>query len=123
MDRGQDQVVLIKQWNAGLVNRGVRRIERKLGQEALARRIAGRNLFKLNQISATNFRVLMDPFEMWIVPDAGKLEICRPCGLADVSDHLNERGPVGTGARWGGKVAQRAYWVGGLRDSVEHTLC
>src|SRR6516162_5951680 len=51
VDRGQDQVILIKQRYTGLVAGGVRRVERELGQEALARRVAAGNLLELNQIS------------------------------------------------------------------------
>ena len=38
MDGGEDQVVLVELRHAGLVAGGVRRVERQLGQEALARR-------------------------------------------------------------------------------------
>ena len=36
MNRGKDQVILIEAWHARLVTRGVRRIERQLGEKALA---------------------------------------------------------------------------------------
>jgi hypothetical protein len=48
MDRRQDQVVLIEQWDAGRVTGGTRRIERKCSQKGLARRITAGELFKLS---------------------------------------------------------------------------
>ena len=52
MDRRQDQVVLVEQRRAGLVAGRVRRIERQLGQEALAGRVAGGDARELREVGA-----------------------------------------------------------------------
>jgi hypothetical protein len=122
MDRGQDQVVLIKSREARLVTRGVRRIERKLGQEALTRRIAGRNLFKLNQISMTNFRVLMDTFQMRLIPKAREFEVSGPSGFAEFSNRLNKGSPIGTGSGRDRHIPQRCARVRAFRKCVQHTV-
>jgi len=36
MNRGEDQVILVEEWHARLITRSIRRIERQLGEEALA---------------------------------------------------------------------------------------
>jgi hypothetical protein len=46
MNRREDQVVLVEKWHARLITRSIRRIERQLGEEALAalrRERAGRS--------------------------------------------------------------------------------
>ena len=50
MDRREDQIVLVEQRHARLIAGGIRRVERQLGQEALARRIAGGDLLELQQV-------------------------------------------------------------------------
>ena len=60
VDGGEDQIVLILQRDAGLGAGRIRRIQRQLGQEPLARRIAGRDLFELQQITASEFGIFVD---------------------------------------------------------------
>ena len=82
MDGREDQIVLVEQRHAGLVAGGVRRVERQFGQEALARRIAGRDLLELQQVGLADRGVLVDAFEMRLVPAARPLELGRPAGCA-----------------------------------------
>ena len=56
MDGREDQIVLVEQRRAGLVAGGVRRIERQLGQEPLARRIARGDLLELHEIGLRALR-------------------------------------------------------------------
>src|SRR5262249_6422168 len=82
VDRRQDEKILVKQRNSCEVARGVRRIERQLGQEALTRRVSAGDLFKLDQIRPTGYGVLMNAIEMRIVPKAHQFQFrgpsCRP---------------------------------------------
>jgi hypothetical protein len=50
VDGGEDEIILILQRHAGLIAGGVGRIEGKLGEEALTRRIAGGDLLQLDEI-------------------------------------------------------------------------
>jgi hypothetical protein len=61
-------------------------------------------LFKLNEVGATDLRVLMDALKMRVIPQARNLDICGPCSLAEVSDCFNEGGPVGPSAGRGGQI-------------------
>jgi hypothetical protein len=101
MDRRQDQIVLVKQRNTSLATGGVGRIERKLGQEALTRGIAARNLFKLDQIRSADFRVFVDALKMRLIPETREFEIARPFGIAKASNRLDKRGPISAGSSWG----------------------
>ena len=42
---------------------------------------------------------------LWLIPNAGELQIDRPTGIAGISDHLDKRDPIGAGKRWGEQVA------------------
>ena len=80
MDGREDQIILVEQRRAGLVAGGVRRIERQFGQEALARRIAGRDLLELQEIGLAHRGVVVDAFEMRLVPAARLRDLRRPAG-------------------------------------------
>ena len=68
VDRRQDQIVLVEQGNAGLVAGGVGRIERQFGEEAFSGRIGARNLLELDKVGAPDLGILMDSFQMRLVP-------------------------------------------------------
>src|SRR5439155_26264715 len=78
MDCRKDQQILVEQRRPGLVAGRVRRIERELRQEPLSRGISTRNLFELDQVGAPRDGVLMQAFEMWLVPHTGAREFSRP---------------------------------------------
>ena len=85
MDGGQDQIVLVEQRDAGLVAGRVRRIERQLGEEALARRIAAGDLLELDQVGAPCLGVFVSSFQVRFVPEPGAFEIRRPVRMAVIS--------------------------------------
>ncbi len=62
MDGGEDEVILVEQRRPRLVAGGVGRVERQLGQEALARGIAGGDLLELEQVGG-GCGVLVDAFQ------------------------------------------------------------
>ena len=78
MDRGQDEVVLIEVRRARFFARRVKRIQRKVCQRALSRRIACCNLFEMHKIGAACGCILVHPFEMRLVPQPRALDIRRP---------------------------------------------
>src|SRR5439155_23429652 len=93
VDSREVQVVLIKERYAGLVAGRIGRIERQLGEEALARRIAAGSLFKLDEVGATGLSILVDPVQMRLVPQAGWFEVGRPVRMTKVRDGAYERCP------------------------------
>ena len=60
MDGGEDEIVLIQVRRPGQVAGGVRRIKRQLGEELLPRGVAGRDLFQLKEVGATNLGVFVE---------------------------------------------------------------
>src|SRR5258706_15980401 len=91
MDRREDQVVLVEQRDSRLVAGRIGRIERQLGEEALARRIAARDLLKLDQIGASGLRVLVDAVEMGLVPQTRAFEGGWPVWTAKIRHGADER--------------------------------
>ena len=124
MDRRKDQIILVEQRHARLVARRVRRIERELRQEPLARGIAARDLLELQEIGAPHDGILVNALEMRFVPEARALEFGRPAGAAgvQVSDGRDKGRPVVAGAGRRGRIAERADGISRLRHVVEHAL-
>jgi hypothetical protein len=89
VNRRQDQIVLVEQRHAGLVAGRVGRIQRELGQEALARRISGSNLLKLQQVSLTGLGILMDAVEMRFVPEARAARMTAAGRIAKMAVNLD----------------------------------
>ena len=82
MDGGEDQVILVQQRDARLVGGRVRRIQGQVGQEPLARRIAGRDLLQLQQVSQPDVGILVDALQMGLVPKPRAAKFGRPARLA-----------------------------------------
>jgi hypothetical protein len=78
MDRRQDEIVLIKERRASLVARCVGWVERELRQETFAIRIARGDLFELHQIGFAGGRVVMDAFEVGLIPSPHRFDLRRP---------------------------------------------
>ena len=78
----------------------VRRIERELGQKPFSRGIPTRDLFELDQIGAPRDGVLVEAFEMRLVPQTGTHEFSRPAAPSrtQAGDGLDKRPPVVAGA-------------------------
>src|SRR5258708_31382914 len=93
MDRGQDQIVLVEQGNAGLVAGGVGWIEREFGEETFARRVSARDLFELDQIGAAAIGILMDPVEMRLAPPTPHFEGWGPGLTTDCGPPMPECPP------------------------------
>src|SRR6201987_2334535 len=100
MDGRKDQIILVEQRRPGLVAGRVRRIERKLREEPLSRGISARDLFELDQVSAPRDRVLMQAFEMRLVPHTGAGEFSRPAApsRAETYECFQEPPPIVGGA-------------------------
>ena len=124
MDRREDQIVLVEQRHAGLVAGGVGRIERQLGQEALARRIAGGDLLELEQIGAARLGVLVDALEMRLVPEPRAFELGRPAGTAVRSSPTASTKAVQSSPARGGAGASASAAIGSGCSAmcVEHAL-
>src|SRR5207244_1583153 len=75
MDGREDEIILVEQRRAGQIARRVRRIEGELGQELLARDVAGRDLLELDEIGAAQRGILVDALEMRLVPSAHGREL------------------------------------------------
>src|SRR5260370_8148636 len=78
----ENEIVLVEQRRAGKIARGVRRIERQLGEELLPRGIAHRNLLELDQIGGAQRGILMDALEVRLVPDPPRRELGGPTPAA-----------------------------------------
>ena len=73
MNGRKNQVIFIEKGRTRLIACSVGRIECELGEEALARWISARDLLELAEIGAPCRGILMDPLEMWFIPEAGTL--------------------------------------------------
>ena len=100
MNGRKDQIILVEQRHPGLVAVRVRRIEREFGQKPLSRGIPTRDLFELDQIGAPRDGVLMEAFELRLVPQTGTHEFSRPAAPSrtQAGDGLDKRPPVVAGA-------------------------
>src|SRR5262249_18406850 len=107
-----------------LIACSVRRIDCELGEEALARWISARDLLELDEIGAPCHGILMDPLEMWFIPEAGTPLFGRPArpSGSQRADSIDEGTPIDTGARWGRRGDQRINRIRSLPDVIQHTL-
>ena len=100
MDGRKDQIILVEQGNAGLGAGGVGRIERQFGQKSLARGIGRGDLFELDEIDLAGGEILVQAFEMRLVPKPRAGDFRRPAGAAgDVAQGGDESRPVLAGFR------------------------
>ena len=70
VDRRENEIILVDERRPGLAAGGFGRIQRELGEEALARGIGGCDLGQLHKVGLTKDRVVMDALEMRCVPAA-----------------------------------------------------
>ena len=107
MNRRKDQVILIQHRHAGLIARGIRRVERQLGQEARPRRIACGNLLELQQVGLANGRIFVDAFEMRLIPATCMSDLGWPASLARANglEGLYESVPIIARPRRGRDIA------------------
>jgi hypothetical protein len=108
----------------GLIAGGVGWIEGQLGEKALARRIAGSDLLKLDEIGAARLGILVNALQMRLIPQPRALEFGRPAGLTRVQqrDSLNEAVPILARAGWSWQIDERADGIGSQADMLQHAL-
>ena len=98
VDRRQDQVVLVALRRAGLVAGGLGRVERQLGQEALARRRSRRPCASsCSQVGAAHAGVVVQALELRLVPAAapGRARAGQPARAASAgASSRAKRGPA-----------------------------
>src|SRR6478672_10966439 len=96
MNCGENQIILVQDWHACPIACGVRGVECELCEESLARRIAARNLLKLNEVRASRRSILMDALKMWLVPEPSPPQFSRPARSvrAKGDDSIDEGAPI-----------------------------
>ncbi len=121
VDGRQNQIILVTERRAGLVARCARRIERKLGEKALAARIAQRDLGKLQQVGLPCREILVNSLQVRLVPAAHQIELGRPAGDLSVyqPQRIDEGRPVGSRRGWRGEVRERVCRVAKARSAIE----
>src|SRR5262245_31509633 len=93
MDRRENGIVLVFQVSPSPATRRIGWIEGQLGKEPLARSIARCNLAQLRNVCGTQWRVIIDPVEMWGVPFLYQLQFHGPCRLAlPVAQPMEKKG-------------------------------
>ena len=96
MDGREDEIILIPPRHARLIAGGVRRIERQFCQKLFARRIAGCDLFELQEIGLPHGGVFMKAFKVRLVPAPRIFHLRRPLRAPDLEslENLHERVPM-----------------------------
>src|SRR6516164_8280574 len=96
MNGGEDQVILVKQWDTGFVTRCRWRIERQLGEEALTIRERRGDLRELEKIGFAESSILVTPFEMRQIPPARQIKFRGPanCVAPDKAQGFGKGRPV-----------------------------
>ena len=124
MDRRKDQIILVEQRRPGLVAGRVRRIERQLRQEPLSRGISARDLFELDQVGAPRDGVLMQAFEMRLVPHTGAGEFSRPDApsRAEAYKCFQKPPPIVGGAGRRRRIEESSDRVGRPHHVIEYSL-
>src|SRR5262249_895947 len=102
MDSRENGIVLVFQVRTSPATRRIGWIEGQLGKEPLARSIARCNLPQLRNVCGTQWRVIIDPVEMWGVPFLYQLQFHGPCRLAlpHLLDQLGKGGPLPGWGLW-----------------------
>ena len=123
MNCREDQVILIQHRHPGLIACGVRRVERALGQKARPRRIACGNVLELQQVGLANGRILVNAFEMRLIPATCMADLGGPAGLPRTNglEGVYERIPIIARPRRGWDIGQRSQRIGvGPPSDREH---
>src|SRR5215470_19488994 len=96
MDRRENGIVLVFQVSTSPATRRIGWIEGQLGKEPLARSIARCNLAQLRNVCGTQWRVIIDPVEVWGVPFLYQLQFHGPRRLVlpHLLDQLRKGRPV-----------------------------
>src|SRR6266403_1964658 len=96
MDRRENGIVLVFEVSTSPATRRIGWIEGQLGKEPLAGSIARCNLPQLRNVCGTQWRIIIDPVEMWGVPFLYQLQFRGPCRLTlpHLLDQLCKGRPV-----------------------------
>src|SRR5260370_7180302 len=81
MDRRENGIVLVFEVSTSPATRRIGWIEGQLGKEPLAGSIARCNLPQLRNVCGTQWRIIIDPVELWGVPFLYQLQFRGPCRL------------------------------------------
>ena len=124
MNGRKDQIILVEQRHPGLVAGRVRRIERELGQKPFSRGIPTRDLFELDQVGAPRDGVIMQAFEMWLVPQTGARQFSRPAAPSrtQAGDRLDKRPPVVAGAGRQRHIEEGSDRISRPHHAIEYLL-
>ncbi len=120
MNGREDQVILVLGAGTGEVRAGLGRVERQLGEEALAARIAGGDLLELQEVEQPDRGILVRQFQQRLIPASRPAERARPVARAgEVGQHRDQRLPA-LGPRRGRHAGQRRQRPRSLVHGVEH---
>ena len=123
MDRRQDQVVVVQRRRSRLGAGGVRRIERELGQEALARDVGGSDRRELREVAGARRRVVVEALELRLVPVGDEVELRRPrapfARRSAPTARATSAGQPSAAAAGGANARSASQRLGRRRDRVE----
>jgi hypothetical protein len=124
MNRREDQIVLIQHRHPCLIARGIRRVERQLGQEASPRWITCGNFLEPQQVGLANGRIFMKAFEMRLIPATCMADLGGPAGIARTNglERSHERIPAITRPRRCRDIGQSSQRIGSIGHDVEDAL-
>ena len=119
VDGGQDQVVLVQVRHARLVAGGLRRVQRQLGEEALAAGIARGQPHQLIDIELAHLRVVVDAFQLRQVPGFGEFQVGGPghIGIAQLRVAAARTAPTPASPAPAARTAARLASARPLRPS------
>ena len=83
MHGGQYEIVFVQERIAGLIAGRGRWVERQLGQESFACRIAACDLFELFEIGLARLRAVVSAFEVRLIPAAYQRDLILPIALLE----------------------------------------
>src|SRR6185503_6469040 len=90
MDRREDQEILVEQRRSGKIAGRLRRVERKLAEELLARSELLRDALELQQVARPHLRCVVDALELGLEPLAGALHLAGP-GLFGAPERTHQQ--------------------------------
>ena len=124
MNGREDQVVLVVAARAGLVARRRRRIERELGEEAIARRIAAGKADQVGDVGGARCGVVVQSLEQRAIPALDRRELRRPrrLGATQATRTVTRRRPTDAAAAGAGTNESTAAAGSGASASAARSL-
>jgi hypothetical protein len=121
MDRREDQVIFVKQRNAGLIAGRIGRIKRDLCEKLLAAWVPRCNVGQLPEVGLTSSSVLIFSLQMHRIPTADNVKLGRPAGCIEAqrADGSFKIPPI-LSRRWRRlKLTKGPQWIGNFGDTVK----